>query len=71
MSHEHHSIISLTEARKRPAGCGYLVVLSVSVAGGNEAVLSCQDCSGSPRAELLDGMVSAEIGAGGSSADSQ
>lgn len=40
MSHEPRSIISQTEARKPPAGCSYLGVLSVSVAGGNEAVLA-------------------------------
>lgn len=70
MSHETHSIISLTEARKSPAGCSNLCVLSVSVAGGNEAVLSCRPCSGSPQTVLLDRMVSAEIGERGRSADS-
>lgn len=42
MSHEPHSIITLKEAREPPAGRSYLGVLSVSVAGGNEAVLSCR-----------------------------
>ncbi|KAI4827009.1 hypothetical protein KUCAC02_030437, partial [Chaenocephalus aceratus] len=41
-----------------------------SSVGGNEAVLSCRPCSGSPRAGPLDRMVSAEIGSGGRSADS-
>lgn len=42
MSHEPRSIISLTEAMKSQADQSYLGVLSVSVAGGNEAVLSCR-----------------------------
>ena len=70
MSHEPHFIITPTEATEPPAGYSNLGVLSVFVAGGNEAVLSCQPCSGSPRAGPLDRMVSAEIGAGGRSADS-
>lgn len=32
--------------KKPPAGCSYLRLLSVSVAGGNEAILSCRPCSG-------------------------
>lgn len=37
-------------------------MLSVSGEGGNEAILSCLPCPGSPWAELLDRMESAEIG---------